>query len=104
MLTPKLPIDITPRALAEISHIMAKKNIPEGYFLRVGMKGGGCAGTTFMLGFDTPKEKDDRFNIESVPVLIDRKHTMYLLGVTVDFVDTDEARGFVFLNPGENAE
>lgn len=104
MIIKELPIQITPKALAEISHIMERKNIPQGYFLRVGMKGGGCSGTTFMLGFDTPKEKDDQFTIDKIPVLIDKKHTMYLLGLTIDFIDTDDSRGFVFLNPGETSK
>ena len=47
-----IPIEITPKAELEIKHIMATKNIPLDYFLRVGVKGGGCGGMAFALGFD----------------------------------------------------
>ena len=52
------PIELTPKAVAEVKHIMDNKNIPEGYGLRVGVKGGGCGGVSYVLGFDKPKDND----------------------------------------------
>lgn len=90
------PITITLKAAIEIKKIMATKGIPEEYSLRVGVKGGGC-GVALMIGFDKKKESDQVFTINDIPVLIDKKHTMYLIGKQVDFVETEQGRGFAFV-------
>lgn len=94
-----IPISITEKAEAEIKHIMATKNIPIDYFLRVGVKGGGCGGMSYALGFDQPKAEDQQFEIDGIPVLIEKKHYMFLMGMQIDFFEGDEARGFTFINP-----
>ena len=81
---------------------MAHKNIPEGYGLRVGVKGGGgCGGMGFMLGFDKPKDGDLSYNEKGIPVHVEKRQTMYLVGLEVDFHDGADARGFTFINPNE---
>ncbi len=103
MTTALKPVTITQKAAIEVKHIMENKNIPQGYALRVGVKGGGgCGGMSYLLGFDTPKESDLSYEFEGIPVLVDKKHTMYLLGMEVDFFEGNDARGFTFINP--NAE
>jgi iron-sulfur cluster assembly protein len=94
-----IPIKITEKAQAEIKDIMANKKIPSDYSLRVGVKGGGCGGMSFLLGFDKPKDGDQQFEVEGIPVLIEKKHYMFLMGMQVDFFEGDEARGFTFINP-----
>lgn len=94
-----IPIQITEKAQSEIRYIMANKNIPTDYALRVGVKGGGCGGMSYLLGFDKAKTSDEQFEIGGIPVLIEKKHLMFLMGMQVDFVDEAEARGFTFLNP-----
>lgn len=94
-----LPVTITPRAIEQIKNIIANKNIPSDYALRIGIKGGGCSGLSFMLGFDKPKETDDTFNLEGINILVEKKHTMYLIGLQVDYEDGVNASGFVFINP-----
>jgi iron-sulfur cluster assembly protein len=59
-----IPITITEKAKAEIKHIMATKNIPPDYYLRVGVKGGGCGGMAYALGFDKPKAEDQQFELD----------------------------------------
>jgi iron-sulfur cluster assembly protein len=98
------PVTITPRAAAEIRKIMQTKNIPEGYGLRIGMKGGGCGGATLILGFDKKKESDQEFSINEITVYIDKKHTLYLIGKEVDFLENENARGFMFVDPGKEVE
>ncbi len=49
---PKAPVLLSPRAVEEVRKIMASKDIPEGYGLRVGVRGGGCSGMSYILGFD----------------------------------------------------
>ncbi|MCH6235406.1 HesB/IscA family protein [Cognataquiflexum rubidum] len=94
-----IPIQITEKAQSEIKDIIAHKNIPPDYSLRVGVKGGGCGGMSYLLGFDKPKEGDQRFEVAGIPVLIEKKHYMFLMGMQVDFFEGDEARGFTFVNP-----
>jgi iron-sulfur cluster assembly protein len=93
------PITVSPRALQEVRKIMETKNIPADYGLRVGIKGGGCGGVSLMLGFDKKKQTDLSYDVEGIPVYIDKKHTMYLIGKQVDFAETDEGSGFMFIDP-----
>ncbi|WP_162417703.1 HesB/IscA family protein [Cyclobacterium roseum] len=95
----RIPIHITSRALSEIKNIITNKNIPESYALRVGVKGGGCGGVSYALGFDQSREGDQQFDVEGLSVLIEKKHVMFLMGMQVDFHESNEARGFVFTNP-----
>lgn len=94
----EIPVKITESAIAEIKYIFERKNIPAEYGLRIGMKGSGCSGTTFVIGFDKKKEQDEVFIKENIEVYIEKKHLMYLFGVEVDFVENETERGFVFNN------
>lgn len=91
------PVSISPEAVAEIKNILAKKGIPAGYGLRVGVKGGGC-GVAFKLGFDEPKEGDVKYTVDGVPVMIQKKETMFLVGKKIVFYDEADGRGFAFVN------
>jgi iron-sulfur cluster assembly protein len=95
----KAPIALSARASEEIKQIMATKDIPEGFGLRVGVKGGGCSGMSYVLGFDKQREHDAVFEIEDITVYIDKRHGLYLLGTTIDYHDGLNARGFTFDNP-----
>jgi len=90
------PVSISSRACEEIHHIMKTKGIPPEYGLRVGIRGGGCGGLSLIIGFDKKKETDLTYVIDGITVYVDKKHTMYLIGKEVDFVDDAEARGFMF--------
>ncbi|SNS19744.1 iron-sulfur cluster assembly protein [Belliella buryatensis] len=94
-----IPISITEKAQIEIKNIMDNKNIPADYHLRVGVKGGGCGGMSYALGFDKAKEGDEQFVLNHIPVLIEKKHYMFLMGMQIDFYEGNEARGFTFINP-----
>ncbi|MFN7434964.1 MAG: HesB/IscA family protein [Bacteroidota bacterium] len=91
------PVTITPRAAQEVMAIMRTKNIPEGYALRLGVKGGGCGGVSLIIGFDKQKPNDLSYQIDGVTVLVDKKHTMYLIGKKVDFYEGADAKGFMFV-------
>lgn len=96
---PSSPIKFSDAARKEIEEILFRKNIPEGYGLRIGVRGGGCAKPSLFIGFDQPKEQDDIYKESEFQLLIDKKHLMHLLGVQVDFVDTDSERGFLLTYP-----
>lgn len=93
-----MPVKITDRALAEISQTFQHKNIPDGFGLRIGVRGAGCAGVSYVIGFDQPSEEDQVFNLEGVEVMIARKDYMHLIGKAVDFYEGDDARGFTFVD------
>ena len=89
------PITISASAVVEIKKIMSTKNIPANYGLRVGVKGGGC-GVSLIIGFDTKKDSDLAYTIDGIPVYIDKKHTMHVIGKEVDFYEGADERGFLF--------
>ncbi|MFA0962739.1 HesB/IscA family protein [Roseivirga sp. BDSF3-8] len=98
-----IPVSITPKAAEEVKNILEKKNIPEGYGLRIGVRGAGCGGMSYVLGFDKKKEADEQYTIEDIPVYVEKKHVMYLAGLEVDFYEGSDARGFLFTDPKKKA-
>ena len=89
------PISISPKAVEEIRKIMEKKGIPADYGLRIGVRGSGC-GVSPIIGFDKQKETDLTYTINSIPVFVDKRHTMYIIGKEVDFYEGADGRGFTF--------
>ncbi|MDA1028360.1 MAG: iron-sulfur cluster assembly accessory protein [Bacteroidetes bacterium] len=93
------PVQLTERAVQEIRNIMTSKNMPEDYHLRVGVKGGGCSGMSYVLGFDRQREHDIEFEVDGIVVYMDKRHGLYLMDTVVDYKDGLNARGFTFENP-----
>lgn len=89
------PVTITVKAAEEIKKIMESKSIPEGYGLRIGVRGAGC-GVSLIIGFDKQKETDQSYEIQGIPVYVDRRHAMFVIGKEVDFHESADARGFFF--------
>ncbi len=94
-------IFISHRAIDMIQNIREQNSVPENYFLRIAVQGGGCSGFNYALGFDSDfDEANDReFIVNNLKVVIDSRSLFFLMGVTLDFVDTPQGRGFVFSNP-----
>ena len=93
-------ITLTDRATSELQRIMATQEMPEGTALRVGVKGGGCSGFSYTLGFDdSVSEIDQIFEVDDVRVVCDPKSFLYLNGTQIDFEDDLMGRGFKFVNP-----
>lgn len=91
------PVTISKKAAEEVLKIIQKKNIPDDYALRVGIRGGsGCGGAQLILGFDRKKESDLAYQLQGIPLLVDKKHMLYVIGKEVDFYEGADARGFVF--------
>ena len=93
------PVKLTDRAASEVRRIVANKQIPEGYGLRVGVKGGGCSGMSYSLGFDKQREHDLEFAEQGITIFMDKRHGLYLMDTSIDYHDGLDARGFVFENP-----
>lgn len=94
-------IFISHRAIEMVEQIRHQNNVPENYFLRIAVQGGGCSGFNYALGFDSGIDdtNDRQFDVQNLKIVIDSHSLFYLMGVTLDFVDTPEGRGFVFSNP-----
>ncbi len=93
-------IDITEKAIKQVRRIKEENNIPETYGLRVGVKGGGCSGLTYQLGFDgEAKDGDTVIEKDGIKVFIDGKSIFYLSGTVLDFSDGLNGKGFSFNNP-----
>ncbi|MFM6964767.1 MAG: iron-sulfur cluster insertion protein ErpA [Sphingomonadales bacterium] len=72
----------------------------DGFFIRVGVQGGGCSGLMYQLTFDNEeKEGDMAFENNGVKVVVDKKSYLYLVGTTLDFSGGLNGKGFVFQNP-----
>ncbi|MBY5957934.1 iron-sulfur cluster assembly accessory protein [Membranicola marinus] len=97
--TAQQPINLTEGAVKELMNIRQSENIPADYGLRIGVKGGGCSGYSYILGFDDKKEADQEYEIQGLKVLIDKTHAIYLLGIEIDFEQDLNNRGFSFNNP-----
>ncbi|MGE3108145.1 MAG: iron-sulfur cluster insertion protein ErpA [Phycisphaerales bacterium] len=68
--------------------------------LRVGVKGGGCSGFSYLLDLtETQKDHDEAFVQHGITIVCDPKSLLYLNGTTIDFRDELSGRGFVFQNP-----
>lgn len=97
------PILLTPAAIEEVKKLMSMPDFFAGHCLRIGVKGGGCSGMSYALGFDNPEEDDERFEIEGIPILMKKAHGIYLYGMQLDFEHGLNARGFTFNNPNASS-
>ena len=123
-----MPVNVTPTAAREIHTIITREKLdPAKIKLRVGVKGGGCSGFSYLLDLtEIEKETDEAWDFSyrevdgkavaaeveansggvatatdafTVRVVCDPKSYLYLNGTTIDFKDEIMGRGFVFSNP-----
>jgi iron-sulfur cluster assembly protein len=93
------PVTLTKGAIVEVRKLMQAEGFDNTQSLRIGVKGGGCSGMTYILGFDKPGEGDETFEIEGIRCIMNKSHEMYVYGMQVDWQDGLNNRGFVFKNP-----
>lgn len=96
-----VPITLTEKAASEVRRIAADQAANTPLYLRVRVVGGGCSGFQHKLDLDeTVNEKlDELFEVHGVNIVIDKRSLLYLEGVTVDFHDDLNKRGFSVSNP-----
>jgi iron-sulfur cluster assembly protein len=94
-------LHVTGSAVKRIRVILATEGISlEEGGLRLGVKGGGCSGMSYFVGFDkAPHQRDRIFEFDDVRVFIDPKSFVYLKGMTLDYEETLMRQGFNFINP-----
>lgn len=95
------PVTFTSGAIQELKRLMETE--AQKPFLRVGVKGGGCSGMTYVLEFDDRQEGDMDFIVEGIPVIMNKAHEMYLFGMQVEFEGGLNSRGFTFKNPNASS-
>ena len=78
---------------------MNEEGFDASQYLRVGVKGGGCSGMTYVLGFDKKEDKDETYEIDGIKFLINPAHGIYLTGMEIHFEGGLNSRGFTFNNP-----
>jgi iron-sulfur cluster assembly protein len=97
------PITLTAGAIKEIRNLMSKPDFDTTQFLRVGVKGGGCSGMTYILGFDHRQDSDEFFEIDGITCIMNKSHELYLHDMQIDWQDGLNNRGFTFRNPNASA-
>lgn len=92
---------LTETAAREIKTIIQQQELDAAKVrLRVGVKGGGCSGFSYVLDLtETQKDSDEEFEQHGVKIVCDPKSLLYLNGTQIDFKDEIMGRGFVFQNP-----
>lgn len=94
-------VTATQGALEELKRLIARESEAEG--VRLGVKGGGCSGLSYVLAFDKPAEHDNVFEQDGVRFFMDRKSAIYLKGIVLDYKEGLNSKGFVFTNPNASS-
>jgi iron-sulfur cluster assembly protein len=95
-------ITISNEALSNLKEVMKEEGIDiNTHFLRVGVKGGGCSGLSYVMDFDDTKtETDEMVTIGGeLKVLIDKKSLLYLIGTELQYTSGLNGKGFEWVNP-----
>ncbi len=95
------PILYTESAIKEVKRLLAEeqKKTTNNIFLRIGVKGGGCSGLSYIFSFDELLPNDIMYQFEDITFIVDQSHEMYLSGMTIDYKEGLGNRGFTFDNP-----
>ena len=92
-------IALTDVAAAKVAALLAQEGRDDLY-LRVAVQPGGCSGLRYQLYFDDRNQEGDiAREFGAVKVVVDKMSDPYLMGATIDFVDTIEKQGFTIDNP-----
>lgn len=95
----KNPVQLTEGAMQEIRRLRSTQGLESNSPLRIGVKGGGCAGFSYILEFDKQNADDEVYEMDDIRVVVDMSHLLYLTGIEIDFASGLNNRGFTFNNP-----
>jgi iron-sulfur cluster assembly protein len=96
-------IKVSDSARDQVRRLKEEQQVAQEAFIRVGVKGGGCSGLTYLLDFDTKMEEGDKaFEDKGVTIVVDKKSLLYLVGTELDFAGGLNGKGFSFINPNAN--
>jgi iron-sulfur cluster assembly protein len=97
------PVSLTEGAIKELRRLMSQEGFDSSQVLRVGVKGGGCSGMSYILGFDQKQDTDQLFELEGINCVMNKSHEIYLHGMMIDWQDGLNNRGFTFKNPNASS-
>ena len=97
------PVSFTRSAVQELKRLTSEPGFDNNKKLRIGVKGGGCSGLSYILGFDDELENDNEYSIEGIPYLMHKNHELYLYGMQIDWESGLNNRGFTFNNPNASS-
>ena len=102
-LSSTIMIQVNDTARNQVQKLLSEDGCPEGSFVRVGVKGGGCSGLMYQLDFDHEMKDDDQvFEDNGVKVVVDKKSFLYLVGTELRYSGGLNGKGFEFHNPNAN--
>ena len=100
-----MSITLTEKAAGEVKRIISEQQqaggAPEKIYLRMRVVGGGCSGFQYRLDLDPAvnEKLDEVYQLHGVDIVVDKRSALYLSGVSVDFHDDLNKRGFSVSNP-----
>ncbi len=95
-----MAIQLSEAAIKQVKEMKRAQSLGDDVFLRMGVKGGGCSGMSYVLEFDNePGPHDRKLEIDGVTVVCDAKSYLYLSVTTLDYVKQGLTAGFTFTNP-----
>ena len=98
-----MEVQLTPKAIGKAKEALAKRGTPNA-MLRLGVRGGGCSGFSYVIEFsDEASPRDQVFDFEGLKVVIDPKSLVILDGSTLDYEVQLMKHGFKFVNPNEKS-
>ena len=100
--TQKTLVTATPAALVELKRLLDNE-ADEVTGVRMAVKGGGCSGLSYVLDFDKKRDGDNELIMDDVAFYMDKKSTIYLKGIELDYKEGLKGKGFVFQNPNASS-
>ena len=97
------PVTFTRGAIEELKRLMNDPGFHQEKRLRIGVKGGGCSGLSYVLDFEEKKDADVEYQYEGLSFIMDKAHEMYPHGMEIDWQGGLNSRGFTFSNPNASA-
>lgn len=87
-------VHLTPAAVKAIQQYKVSLQIPDNYFLRVGIKQKNASDKGLVIGFDEPTDKDKVVEVEGIKIIYHPGQALFFAGMQVDFMERDGKEGF----------
>ena len=93
-------INVSDTASNKLQNLFLEENRdPKNTYVKVGVMSGGCSGLSYDLDFTSGEENDTIFDYDGYKIFMDAKSMIYLKGMSLDFQDGLQGKGFQFINP-----